>query len=150
MTISGLILMVACNSKSPSGQIKLMQKRVDVVERQVEVLYNQDFDYLVKAYKALDTTVARTRDIREEMQLLQAYLQQFETQSEEIKDNVKFSRKQLSDLDDDIKNKILDEQTAWQYTREEEKVLDVMEAQIRYFQEKFDAQKEVVNQLRKE
>lgn len=127
-----------------------MQKRVDVVERQVEVLYNQDFDYLVKAYKALDTTVARTRDIREEMQLLQAYLQQFETQSEEIKDNVKFSRKQLSDLDDDIKNKILDEQTAWQYTREEEKVLDVMEAQIRYFQEKFDAQKEVVNQLRKE
>lgn len=142
--------MVACNSKSPSGQIKLMQKRVDVVERQVEVLYNQDFDYLVKAYKALDTTVARTRDIREEMQLLQAYLQQFETQSEEIKDNVKFSRKQLSDLDDDIKNKILDEQTAWQYTREEEKVLDVMEAQIRYFQEKFDAQKEVVNQLRKE
>lgn len=142
--------MVACNSKSPSGQIKLMQKRVDVVERQVEVLYNQDFDYLVKAYKALDTTVARTRDIREEMQLLQAYLQQFETQSEEIKDNVKFSRKQLSDLDDDIKNKILDEQTAWQYTREEEKVLDVMEAQIRYFQEKFDAQKEVVKQLRKE
>lgn len=127
-----------------------MQKRVDVVERQVEVLYNQDFDYLVKAYKALDTTVARTRDIREEMQLLQAYLQQFETQSEEIKDNVKFSRKQLSDLDDDIKNKILDEQTAWQYTREEEKVLDVMEAQIRYFQEKFDAQKEVVKQLRKE
>ena len=142
--------MVACNSKSPSGQIKLMQKRVDVVERQVEVLYNQDFDYLVNAYKALDTTVARTRDIREEMLLLQAYLQQFETQSEEIKDNVKFSRKQLSDLDDDIKNKILDEQTAWQYTREEEKVLDVMEAQIRYFQEKFDAQKEVVKQLRKE
>ena len=127
-----------------------MQKRLDVVERQVEVLYNQDFDYLVKAYKALDTTVARTRDIREEMLLLQAYLQQFETQSEEIKDNVKFSRKQLSDLDDDIKNKILDEQTAWQYTREEEKVLDVMEAQIRYFQEKFDAQKEVVKQLRKE
>ena len=142
--------MVACNSKSPSGQIKLMQKRVDVVERQMEVLYNQDFDYLVKAYKALDTTVARTRDIREEMQLLQAYLQQFETQSEEIKDNVKFSRKQLSDLDDDIKNKILDEQTSWQYTREEEKVLDVMEAQIKYFQEKFDAQKEVVKQLRKE
>ena len=127
-----------------------MQKRVDVVERQMEMLYNQDFDYLVNAYKALDTTVARTRDIREEMQLLQAYLQQFETQSEEIKDNVKFSRKQLSDLDDDIKNKILDEQTAWQYTREEEKVLDVMEAQIRYFQEKFDAQKEVLNQLRKE
>ena len=142
--------MVACNSKSPSGQIKLMQKRVDAVERQVEVLYNQDFDFLVKEYQALDTTVARTRDIREEMQLLQAYLQQFENQNAVIKENVEFSRKQLSDLDYDIKNKILDEETAWQYTREEEKVLDVMEAQIKYFQEKFDAQKEVVKQLRKE
>ncbi|MBR4838344.1 MAG: hypothetical protein IK004_07900 [Bacteroidales bacterium] len=150
MTISGLILMVACNSKSPSGQIKLMQKRVDALERQVEVLYNQDFDFLVKEYQALDTTVARTRDIREEMQLLQAYLQQFENQNAVIKENVEFSRKQLSDLDYDIKNKILDEETAWQYTREEEKVLDVMEAQIKYFQEKFDAQKEVVKQLRKE
>ena len=142
--------MVACNSKSPSGQIKLMQKRVDAVERQVEVLYNQDFDFLVKEYQALDTTVARTRDIREEMQLLQAYLQQFENQNAVIKENVEFSRKQLSDLDYDIKNKILDEETAWQYTQEEEKVLDVMEAQIKYFQEKFDAQKEVVKQLRKE
>ena len=127
-----------------------MQKRVDAVERQVEVLYNQDFDFLVKEYQALDTTVARTKDIREEMQLLQAYLQQFENQNAVIKENVEFSRKQLSDLDDDIKNKILDEETAWQYTQEEEKVLDVMEAQIRYFQEKFDAQKEVVKQLRKE
>ena len=142
--------MVACNSKSPSGQIKLMQKRVDAVERQVEVLYNQDFDFLVKEYQALDTTVARTKDIREEMQLLQAYLQQFENQNAVIKENVEFSRKQLSDLDYDIKNKILDEETAWQYTQEEEKVLDVMEAQIKYFQEKFDAQKEVVKQLRKE
>lgn len=127
-----------------------MQKRVDAVERQVEVLYNQDFDFLVKEYQALDTTVARTRDIREEMQLLQAYLQQFENQNAVIKENVEFSRKQLSDLDYDIKNKILDEETAWQYTQEEEKVLDVMEAQIKYFQEKFDAQKEVVKQLRKE
>ena len=127
-----------------------MQKRVDAVERQVEVLYNQDFDFLVKEYQALDTTVARTKDIREEMQLLQAYLQQFENQNAVIKENVEFSRKQLSDLDYDIKNKILDEETAWQYTQEEEKVLDVMEAQIRYFQEKFDAQKEVVKQLRKE
>ena len=127
-----------------------MQKRVDAVERQVEVLYNQDFDFLVKEYQALDTTVARTKDIREEMQLLQAYLQQFENQNAVIKENVEFSRKQLSDLDYDIKNKILDEETAWQYTQEEEKVLDVMEAQIKYFQEKFDAQKEVVKQLRKE
>ena len=59
--------MVACTSKSPSGTIDAMQKRVDAVERQVEMLYNQDFTFLVGEYQALDTTIARTKDISKEM-----------------------------------------------------------------------------------
>ena len=142
--------MVACKDKSPSGQIGDMQKRVDEVERQVEVLYNQDFDYLVKAYQELDTTVAMTKNIQDEMELLQAYLQQFEYQSDVIKENVKFSRKQLSDLQKDVKKKLYDEETTSKYIHDEEVELSQMEAQIKYFQEKFDAQKEVVKRLRKE
>ena len=142
--------MVACTDKSPLGTIDAMQKRLDAVERQVEVLYNQDFDFLVKEYQALDTTVARTKDIREEMQLLQAYLQQFEIQKDVLKEGVAFSRKQLSDLQDDINNNLYDEETTSQYIQDEEQELRMMEAQIKYFQEKFDAQKKVVKQLRKE
>ena len=142
--------MVACTDKSPSGQIKSMLKRVDAVERQVEVLYNQDFNYLVDGYKALDTTVARTRDLGDTMILLQAYLQQFETQRVVIKENVEFSRNQLTNLKDDIDNHLYDDETTSEYIQEEEKELRMMEAQIKYFQEKFDAQKEVVKQLRKE
>ena len=127
-----------------------MQKRVDEVERQVEVLYNQDFNELVKEYQALDTTVARTKDIYDEMDLMQAYLQQFESQRVVIKENVKFSRQQLSDLKEDIKNNLYDEATTAKYIKDEEAELRMMEAQIKYFQEKFDAQKEVVKQLRKE
>lgn len=142
--------MVACKDKSPSGQIDQMLQRVDAVENQVEVLYTQDFSYLVDEFKALDTTVARTKDIHEEMYLLQAYLQQFETQRVVILEDAEFSRKQLSDLKDDINDNRFDEETTTKYIHDEEKVLHTMEAQVKYFQEKFDAQKEVVKQLRKE
>lgn len=127
-----------------------MQKRVTRVERSVESLYNNDFDYLVKAYQALDTTVARKKDIVSEMELLQAYLQQFETQRKVILKNVAYSRQQLSDLNDDVKANIYDEATLKKYINDEERELKMMEAQIKYFQEKFDAQKEVVKRLRKE
>lgn len=127
-----------------------MLKRVDAVERHVEVLYTQDFDYLVKAYQELDTTVARTRDLGNEMDLLQAYLQQFETQRVVLIKGTEFSRNQLSSLKDDVKNHVYDDQTTSEYIQDEENELRRMEAQVRYFQEKFDAQKEVVKQLRKE
>lgn len=145
-----LSLMVACKDKSPSGQIDQMLRRVDAVENQVEVLYTQDFSYLVKEYQAIDTTVARTRDLGDTMILMQAYLQQFETQRVVILENAKFSRKQLSDLRDDINDNRFDEETTSKYIQDEEKELHMMEAQVKYFQERFDAQKEVVKQLRKE
>ena len=142
--------MVACVSKTPSRQIDAMQKRVDAVERQVETLCNQDFDYLVREYQALDTTLALTKDIQNEMELLQAYLQQFETQRIVLKEAADYSRKQLSDLQDDVNNNLYDEETTSQYIKDEEQELHIMEAQIKYFQEKFDEQKKVVKQLRKE
>lgn len=142
--------MVACKNESPSGQIDAMQKRVDAVERDVEVLYNQDFNCLVNEYQALDTTVALTKDIQYEMELLQAYLQQFENQRVVIKEAAEYSRKQLSDLQDDVKKHLYDEETTSKYIQDEEAELRIMEAQIKYFQEKFDEQKEVVKQLRKE
>ena len=127
-----------------------MQKRVNAVEDKVEKLYKQDFSFLIGEYQALDTTVARTKDISEEMNLLQAYLQQFENQRIVIKENVKFSRKQLRDLKDDVENNLYDENTTLQYIQDEEKELRIMETQIKYFQDRFDAQKKVVKQLRKE
>ena len=142
--------MVACTSKSPSGTIDAMLKRVDNVEHQVETLYNQDFNELVGDYKALDTTIAMTKDISYEMELLQAYLQQFETQRVVIMENAKFSRQQLSDLKDDIENHLYDEETTAKYIDDEDYELRIMEAQIEYFQKKFDEQKDVVKQLRKE
>ena len=107
--------MVACTSKSPSGTIDQMQKRVDAVEHQVEALYNHEFNDLVNDYQALDTTIARTKDIGEEMLLLQAYLQQFESQRVVIKENIAYSRQQLSDLQEDIDKNLYDDETQAKY-----------------------------------
>lgn len=142
--------MTGCSSNPSSKQINSMLKRVDAVERQVEALYNHDFSCLVDEYKALDTTVALTKDIRNEMELLQAYLQQFESQRVVINEATEYSRKQLSDLQSDVKQHLYDEKTTSKYIQDEETELRMMEAQIKYFQEKFDAQKEVVKHLRKE
>lgn len=142
--------MVACGSKTPSGHIDQMLQRVDALENRVEALYTQDFSYLVRKYQAIDTTVARTRDLGDTLILMQAYLQQFETQRVVILKNAKVSRKQLTDLQDDIIDNRFDEKTMLKYIQDEEKVLHTMEAQVKYFQEKFDAQKEVVKQLGKE
>lgn len=141
---------MACTDKSPSGQINAMQKRVDAVERHVEDIYNQDFNYLIGEYQALDTTVARTKDISQEMELLQAYLQQFEDQRVALLEGTKFSRKQLSDLKSDVEKNLYDEKTTSKYINDEETELRMMEAQVKYFQERFDEQKKVVKQLRKE
>lgn len=142
--------MTACSSNPSSKQIDSMLKRIDVVERQVKTLYNQDFNYLVDEYKALDTTIAMTKDIKQEMELLQAYLQQFENQRVIINKAAEYSRKQLSNLQSDVKKHLYDEKTTSKYIQDEEAELCMMEAQIKYFQEKFDAQKKVVKQLRKE
>ena len=64
--------------------------------------------------------------------------------------NASLSRQQLSNLKDDVKKQLYDEATTSKYIKDEEKELHTMEAQLDYFQEKFDAQKKVVKQLRKE
>lgn len=148
LTIIGLcLMMVACSEETKKEPIALMQERVDEVERNVEELYNQDFNYLVDQYKVLDTTIARIKDIEDEMWLLQAYLQQFETEHDALIANVEYSRQQLADLLEDMKNNVLDSVTVAKYMQDEEKALRMMEAQVEYFKEKFNEQKEVVKQL---
>ena len=142
--------MAACTPKSPSGQIDALLRRVAKVERDMESLYDHEFDYLVKEYQDLDTTLARQRDINDEMLLLQAYLQQFESQRIVIKDNARTSVKQLTNLKTDVKRYIYDDDTAARYIDDEENEIRVMEAQVKYFQEKLAAQKKVVKRLRKE
>lgn len=144
----GLSMMLACTGDERQSTIDNMQGRLNEVERRVKELYEQEFNFLIDEYKALDTTIARVKDIGKEMTLLQAYLQQFENQKDVIINDLKYSREQLSNLKDDIKNKIYDDETTSKFIQDEEKVLHQMESKLDYFKEKLTDQIDVVKQLK--
>jgi len=132
--------MAACTPKSPSDQVDLMQKRLTKAEAHLQVLYNEEFDILVKKCLALDTLMPKTDEYQEKYFLMTQYLQQMETTYPLMQENIRFSRQQLSDLKDDINANILEEGKVAEYIHDEEVALEEIEAQVAYFEEKFDEQ----------
>ncbi len=132
--------MAACTSKSPSDQIASMQKRLSKAERHLEVLHNEDFNSLIEECMVLDTMMLTTEADGESLFLMKQYLQQFETTYPIMTDDISYSRQQLSNLGDDIDAGILDAEKVTKYIADEEAALKMLEAQVDYFQEKFDEQ----------
>ena len=118
-----------------------MQKRLAVVQSGVSTLYERDFDFLVKEYYRIDTTLARKSNILKEMDLLASYLQQFETVRVDMLDEIKYSEQQLSDLKYDIDNNKLSENDISKYLKDEEAAVKRLEAQLDYFRDRFSQQK---------
>lgn len=133
--------MAACTSKSPSDQIVSMQKRLSKAEKHLEVLYNEDFNVLIGKCMALDTVLPLIVENEECLFLMKQYLQQFETMHPIMTGDISYSRQQLSNLKDDVDTGILDAEKVTKYIADEEAALKKLEAQVNYFQEKFDEQK---------
>ncbi len=142
-----LLSLLSC-SDSPTGQIRSMQKRLAVVQSGVSALYDNDFDFLVKEYFRLDTTLAREMEISKEMNLLASYLQQFETVSADMLEEIEYSEQQLSNLKYDIENNILSEDDIDKYLNDEDTVVKRLEAQLDYFRDRLSKQKEVVKNIK--
>lgn len=141
--------MTACSPKSPSGAISSLQKRASKAEQKVQNLYDNDFQKLIDDFSYLENYISPEKDISKELTLLQAYLQQFESERPMMLEELDFTKQQLSDLSIDLKNNIYDDNTIQRYIQDEENALHIIEAQIIYFQEKFDNQREVVRGLKK-
>lgn len=142
-----MLSLLSC-SDTPSKQVSSMQKRLAVVQSGVSTLYERDFDFLVKEYYRIDTTLARKSNILKEMDLLASYLQQFETVRVDMLDEIKYSEQQLSDLKYDIDNNKLSENDISKYLKDEEAAVKRLEAQLDYFRDRFSQQKKVVKNLK--
>lgn len=136
-----MLLMAACTSKSPSDQIASMQKRLSKAESRLEVLYNDDFNFLIGKCMALDTVLPLIVENEECLFLMKQYLQQFETTYPIMTDDISYSRQQLSNLGDDINAGILEAEKVTKYIADEEAALKRLEAQVDYFSERFDEQR---------
>lgn len=140
LCLLSVLSLLSC-SDTPSKQVSSMQKRLAVVQSGVSTLYERDFDFLVKEYYRIDTTLARKSNISKEMDLLASYLQQFETVRVDMLDEIKYSEQQLSDLKYDIDNNKLSENDISKYLKDEEAAVKRLEAQLDYFRDRFSQQK---------
>lgn len=142
-----LLVLTACNNKSPIKQIDILQNRLAKAEKQLRRTDN-DFNFLVKEYARLDTTLPRKIDINKKMQLLQAYLQQYEDERVNVKKEIAYSYSQLSDLKDDLQNNLYDEAKKTEYINAEEAAIHKTESIINYFKDRFKKQKKVIKNLK--
>lgn len=126
-----------------------MQARLEKAEKEIDKTRQNVFLPLIDMYAQLDTTIARERDIHEQMELVQAYLQQFETEYPNFKREAEFTKNQLENLKSDILSNDIEEEKDAEYIAEEEKHVKQLENQIDYFNDRLQRQSQIVKKLLK-
>ena len=84
------------------------------------------------------------------MQLLRAYLQQYEDERVAMKEEIEYSKNQLANLKDDFKNGLYEETLRDEYLKSEENILKSLEAKLDYFIDRFEKQSEFIKSVEKQ
>jgi hypothetical protein len=84
------------------------------------------------------------------MQLLRAYLQQYEDERVAMKEEIAYSKSQLSNLKDDFKNGLYEETLREEYLDSEEAALKKTEAKLDYFLDRFKQQSDFIKETEKQ
>ena len=125
-------------------------KRIDMMEKQlskIEKKYQKTetaFDGLVDECAELDEFLRSNNTPKPEMQLLRAYLQQYEDERVMMEEEIKYSKNQIKNLKDDFNAGLYDEKQRVEYLDSEEGALDRTEAKLDYFLDRFKKQSDFV------
>jgi hypothetical protein len=131
-------------------------KRINVLTKQLEKIEEKQtkteaaFDKLVEECAQLDNFLRKNNNPKPEMQLLRAYLQQYEDERDAIKQDIEFSYSQIKDLKDDFINGLYDETQRDEYLKSEEKAVKTIEAKLDYFIDRFKKQSEFIKSVEKQ
>ena len=129
-------------------------KRVDNLGKRVEKAgdkfkdVEKQFDELICDYARIDSVLRNNNTPKNEMPLLEAYLQQFENVRDEMIHDIDYSYSQLKNLKDDMKNGLYDDKQRKEFLDSEEAALKMIEARLDYFSSRFKEQKEFVKSVR--
>ncbi len=140
-----LLSLMACNTEPSMKRINALDKRLNVAEKQLQYLQNE-FDFLIDEYKDKESAL-RNNEYQMEIQLLRAYLQQFEDENVIMKDEVVYSRSQLKDLREDIEKGLYEQEQRDEYIDSEENAIEQIEAKIDYFIDRFKNQKDLLKDI---
>ena len=140
---------MACNNEPSMERIATMEKQVSKIEKKYQKTETA-FNELVEDCIEFDEKLRKENTPLPEMQLIQAYLQQYEDERSSIEEEIKYSKSQLSDLKDDFKNGLYDEAQREEYLASEEKAVKTLNAKLGYFLDRFEKQSDFIKKIEKQ
>lgn len=139
---------MACTEPSMK-RINALSKQLNRIEKKYSEAETA-FDKLVEDCADFDEFLRENNNPKPEMQLLRAYLQQYEDERVIMENDIDYSFSQLKDLKEDIENGRYDEAQRDEYLKAEEKAAKTLEAKLDYFLDRFKKQREFIKSIEKQ
>ena len=143
-----LFSLMACNEPSMK-RINTLEKQISRIEKKYQKT-EKAFDKLVGECASLDEFLRENNTPKPEMQLLRAYLQQYEDERTLLQEEMAYSKSQISNLKDDFSDGLYDMTQREEYLASEEAVLNTTEAKLDYFLDRFQKQSDFIKETKKQ
>lgn len=149
-----LLLFAVCSCRDASvRKLDALLNRMDTDERTYKELKEVDFPVLVADFRYCDSMFrvlqVNDKQQRTALKLLGAYLQQFEEEYPKMKEQIAYSRLQIANLKDDMRNGLMDDEQIADAMLAETDFADRIHNVAEYFRDRFDKQHEAVGGMRK-
>ena len=140
---------MACNTEPSMKRINALEKQVSKIEKKYQETETA-FENLVADCARFDEFLRNNNTPKPEMQLLRAYLQQYEDERTIIANDIVYSISQINDLKDDFAIGLYDDAKREEYLKSEENILKSLEAKLDYFIDRFEKQSEFIKSVEKQ
>lgn len=138
------LALCACNERQPSTlqKIENLKRQVETDAATLQKIEESDFPALNKAFRCCDSMLQYLDSTQwdkqfQQLNLTQAYLQQFAEISPEMHKKMDYSLLQLDRLKQDIEDQYITDSLATIYLTSETQVADTLHYRVLYFQERF-------------
>lgn len=139
---------MACNEPSMK-RINTLEKQISRIEKKYQKT-EKAFDKLVEDCAEFDAFLRERNTPKPEMQLLRAYLQQYEDERTLLQEEMAYSKSQISDLKDDFSDGLYDATQREEYLASEEAEMNITEAKLDYFLDRFKKQSDFIKYTKKQ
>ena len=153
LIVFSMFAFIGCTNKpstpSPAERLENLQQQVDNDIVAYQNFEANDFENLRTSFIRIDSELGsiapqEVQSYYEKLNLAQAYLQQFLEVKTSLKNKLDYSKKQLTDLQYDLENAMINDSLFSVYFERETIAADTLHNQILYFKDRFGScQKEL-------
>ena len=140
---------MACNTEPSMKRINALEKQVSKIEKKYQETETA-FENLVADCARFDEFLRNNNTPKPEMQLLRAYLQQYEDERIAIEEEMQYSKNQINNLKEDFNEGLYDASQREEYLSSEATALNTTEAKLDYFLDRFKKQSDFIKAVEKQ